>query len=109
MVDSERIKRSRRIGIEQKGPQSVVVHDSTERDDTLTFIITIAEFPFPGFELVPGVSEFTQIAFQPASEGIVVRLDLDCSQTGFDRAVTHTGSERRSRGSGALDREDRSC
>ena len=83
LVDSERIKRSRRIGIEQKGPQSVVVHDSTERDDTLTFIITIAEFPFPGFELVPGIGGFAKVALQTTGKHIVLGSDFQRAQTGF--------------------------
>src|SRR2546429_9738234 len=62
-------------------------------DDAVAFAITETEFPLPGFELVPGIGEFAQIALQATSKVIVIGGNLKCAQSDFERAVTHTGSE----------------
>src|SRR5262249_32876127 len=61
----------------------------------------------PGFELVPGIGEFTQIALQTGSEVIVVGCNLKCAQANFQRAVTDAGGEFGTRRRGARDVEYR--
>src|SRR5947207_5186824 len=48
-VLAERVERGSRVGIQEECAQRVVVHDSTKVQDSVAFIVTEAEFPFPGF------------------------------------------------------------
>src|SRR5437764_3926494 len=105
LADAEWVEGRRRIAIEQTITQSVVVHESARPRRPVAFIVAKAHFPFPGLQLVPGIGELAQIAFEPDSEEIVIGPNFKCAQTGFQRTITNTGGELRPRRSRALLRE----
>src|ERR1700687_2848030 len=82
-VFAERIKRRRWISIEQIKPQRVVINDAAESLNAVALIIAKTKFPFPGLELIPGISEFAQIAFQAACKEVVVGSDFIRAQPGL--------------------------
>src|SRR5262249_90219 len=109
LVLAERVEGGRRVSIQQGDSHREVVHDTTEADDTVTFAVTHAEFPFPSLELIPSIGEFAEVALQTTSEVVVVCVDLECSQTGFRGTVTHTGGELSARRWGARYVKYRRC
>src|SRR6266446_7684401 len=107
LTDSEWIERRCWIGIEQAITQGVVVHDAAKPNGAVAFIVANAGFPFPGLQLVPGVGELAQIAFETAGKQIVIGFNFKRAQTGFQRTITNTGGELRPRRSRTLLRERR--
>src|SRR5947207_15432031 len=107
LTDSEWIERRGRVGVEQAVTQGVVVHDAAKPNGPVAFIIAEAGFPFPGLQLVPGVGELAQIAFETAGKQVVIGFNFKRAQTGFQRTITNTGSELGSRRSRTLLRERR--
>src|ERR1051325_2722327 len=85
------------IRIEQALAQREVVHEAANALELVGLVETHAEFPFPGFQLIPGVREFTEVTLQATGKQVVVGKNLVGSQTGVQGAVTNTSCKYRAR------------
>ena len=78
LADAEWVESRCRISIEQAITQGVVINEAAKPDSPIAFIVANRGFPLPGLQLVPGVGELAQIAFETAGKQIVIRPDFKC-------------------------------
>src|SRR5205823_6134610 len=90
LVNAEWVEGGCGIGVEQRGPQRIIVHDPTQPLTAIIFAIAKPAFPLPSLKVI---AELTQITFEAAGKLIIVGGNLVGTQPRFQTSVTHAGSE----------------
>src|SRR5438094_1840012 len=86
LVNAEWVEGDCGIGVEQRGPRRIVVHDPAQALSAIIFAIAEPGFPIPCLKVI---AELTQITFEAAGKRKIVGGNLVGKQPRFQTSVMY--------------------